>query len=154
VRLPEARSTRAFQIYTNWAYTSEIRADTTANETQKFHDLVELYLLGDLLDDIKLRNRTLRLLNTHIQVGEIFISAVMCQIIWENTPPHSLLRNWAVDVVISTRSVSYYERNRASWPADLTFQIAVKLLRRQGDVCDYAGLGKRVEEYMEADNDA
>jgi hypothetical protein len=62
-------------------------------------DLIELYLLGDVLDDVKLRNKTLRLLNTHICMGGPHLNSNLVNIIWDHTASNSMLRKWAVDAL-------------------------------------------------------
>jgi hypothetical protein len=84
VRLPGARSKCIFQMYMDWSYTNELEIDTFISQEFKkraMNVLVELYLLGDVLDDIIVRNKTLRALNTLACQNKIVPGPTSCRII-------------------------------------------------------------------------
>lgn len=68
VRLTGARSVQAFQTYMDWTYTNELVVENLTTRTRHGdHDyIIELYLLGDILEDVKIRNRSLQLLDREI----------------------------------------------------------------------------------------
>jgi hypothetical protein len=118
-------------------------------------DLIELYLLGDVLDDVKLRNKTLRLLNTHICMGGSHLNSSLVNIIWDHTASNSMLRKRAVDTVVNGLSASDFAAEGASWPADFMLQVAIDFMDQHGEEhADYQGLKDRLEYYVEADDDA
>lgn len=63
MRLPEVRSVWHFQMYMDWAYDKKTAVDnfqSLKTESYMFTDLIELYLLGDVLQDFRLRNKILQ----------------------------------------------------------------------------------------------
>ena len=79
-----------FQKYMDWTYTNEVATMKTVlleNEGYVINDLIELYLLGHALKDIKLRNKTLRLLFMHIKESLITLSPEQCDIVWKKHSP-------------------------------------------------------------------
>jgi hypothetical protein len=164
VRLPEARSKRAFQMYVDWCYNNEPKIDdspASGDKEEVSTELVELYLLGDVLDDIKLRNKILRLLNAQIceDCQELWhLSPSDYNLIWNHTTPNSLFRKWAVDAMVSAMPGTCFEENIALWPTYLSQQLAIKYMNQleglEGYGSDYEGLEKRLKDYMEADTDA
>lgn len=73
----------------DWVYFSEIAGKTTNSRTEL---LINLYLLGDLVDD-KLRNKVVDALQTNAYKARV--SPNPCQIsrIWENTAEGPRLRS-------------------------------------------------------------
>jgi hypothetical protein len=157
VRLPEVQP-KLFQVYIHWAYTETVvlGAATTFSPMGKptCRGLVDLYLLGDVLDDTKLRNKAIQLLS--VQVTEH--SAPSCQTIshiWSKTPTTSILRKWTVDVTIMNLNRVQFAENAESCPADYVFQVATKLLQQT----DHVGRETMKEklaspEYLEPESDA
>jgi hypothetical protein len=104
--------------------------------------LIKLYLLGDFLDDVKLRNKAMTLLMTLKRCP----SSTSIRLIWSNTTNGSLLRDWAMDMVRSKLGAGHFANSIKDYPAEFVQQIAVSL---------YV-LGKfqpDVRVYLEADGD-
>lgn len=102
VRLPEVRSAEHFQMYMDWAYNNGKIIDEPDPSTDIISDLIEIFILGDVLQDVKLRNEILRLLNTLICKAKEHLNELHCHLIWDNTPSNSSLRKWTVDAIISS----------------------------------------------------
>lgn len=50
---------------------------------------------------------------------------------------------------------TYFAERSASWPPDLVLQIAIEFMQRhKDDKANDGGLTKRLETYIEADDDA
>lgn len=151
--------TEIFQKYMDWTYTNEVATMETVlseNEGYVINNLIELYLLGHALKDIKLRNKTLRLLFMHIKESLITLSPEQCDIVWKNTAPNSSLRKVIIDHFATLVSPAVVRKYSAEWPADLALQIALLLMDRyvKEENVDMSALEERVESYMEAENDA
>jgi len=155
VRLPEARSTQAFQKYMDWTYTSDVDLDPTLDLCRKDRLLIDLYLLGDVLDDVKLRKKTLQLLNTALCSDEGFLSTANCNRIWEHTPPDSSLRKWIVDAYVTLCDHEIMATCGTSFSAEFVLQVAIKALEEiKSGGANEAGLNERVKTYMEPEDDA
>lgn len=63
-------------MYMDWTYTNDFVLDNTALVVQGdcIVDLLQLHLLGSVLDDVKLRNKTLLSLNEELKRSRIFLS--------------------------------------------------------------------------------
>lgn len=130
VRLPEVRP-NVFQVYLDWAYTGILAVeDAQTPEVDRGRSsggIIDVYLLGDVLGDVKLRNQAMQLLNTHVSEWKIPSIPSICKI-FENTPANSKLRDWAVDITIMRQSRQRFSQATAYYPAEFLSQIAVKLL--------------------------
>ena len=158
MRLPDARSDAAFQVYMNWAYTNiltdkEAKATTTTSEA--FNNLIEMYLLGDYLDDVKFRNAVFKSLSTYtLQVLDSF-DAIQLHLIWDHTTSDSILRSWAVDVFVSLFSHTYLDKYGTIYPPDFVLQVAKEAMTRAGEHgVDLEELEERALMYLEPDADA
>lgn len=159
VRLPKARSTRAFQIYMDWTYTNELvidNVDRPTAGTRLVDNLIEIYLLGDVLDDVKLRNKALELLNVQCNASDRCPHWTQCTLIWDHTASDSSLRKYLVDRIVTLLSLAEFKRSVANYPADLVQQVATMLMERHEPDSDIAGeeLDERLEDYMEVEDDA
>jgi hypothetical protein len=161
VRLPGARSEVTFRTYIDWIYRSDLVVDEVESEDSEEVDLntkselIELYLLGDVLEDVKLRNKIIHLLNTNINTSDHHLDPHLCELIWDNTTSNSLLRKWTVDSIITNMNSSGFESSSSLWPADLVLQIAIRFMKLHGHgVPDLEGLEERLRDYTEVDDDA
>lgn len=88
VRLPEVKLD-AFQAYLVWVYTGKVVFNRQAPRHQ-LRDTIDLYLLGDVLDDLLLRNTAMRTLVIHIPVWNVIPSVRLVNHIWASTPTDHL----------------------------------------------------------------
>ena len=98
VRLPEVK-VDAFQAYLVWAYTGRVAVNKGAPRDE-LTATVDLYLLGDVLDDPSLRNAAMRSLVTSIPVWNVVPYLELVNHIWASTPTESRLRQVIIDVVV------------------------------------------------------
>jgi hypothetical protein len=148
VRLPEVHSQTLFKRYLSWIRTDTLTVkETTLTEPEpmKMDFLIKLHLLGDYLDDVRLRNVTTRALT---QYG-ICPSIAECNMIFEETPPTSPLRKWTADAIISLADCHTFERLSVLYDLDLTLQIAVVLMRQRPNAGHKRKLSeRRAKEYV------
>ena len=127
MRLPEVK-VEAFESYINWAYSDTLVAKS--NVSLNIDMMVDLYLLGDKLDDIRLRNKTLKALHSYAIIDKLQPSAKNIEDIWHGTPPNSLLRKWAVDIVISRLGRKCFKDNLTAYPSESVQELALKALQQ------------------------
>lgn len=126
VHLPEIRSGKLFRRYLSWV------RDDVANvfpEEEHYNTsvLIRFYLLGDFLDDVRLRNVTIQLLTGY----GICPTIRECNRVFRKTGPNSPLRKWAVDAIISLADGDTFERLSVLYDVDLTLQIATTLMHQR-----------------------
>lgn len=87
---------------------------------------LELYLLSDILDDIRLRNKVLQtlVLNTATTPCPQTMARV-----WEKTPEDSPVRRMLVDRATLRTKRTYLLANLTEYPEDFVQQVALKLLQ-------------------------
>lgn len=146
VRLPDLRAPYMFPVYMDWVYTDDM---TLGKE------LVELYLLGDVLKDVKLRNKALRLFYRHFNVDKTTLTTEQCHTVWEHTASDSSIRKMVVDHIATTMTPASFRECRAELPADLALEITLMFMERyfnQDDGPDTKAFEWRLESYMETAN--
>lgn len=149
-----------FPVYLDWVYTNDITVDKIAfllDGCFIAKELVELYLLGDVLKDVKLRNKALLLLSTHFKKWGLDINFRQFHTIWEHTASDSSIRKMIVDYFVTKESATVLKQHNAELPADFAFQAALMLMDRyakKDEPVDMKALDERVESYMEAETDA
>lgn len=110
--------------------------DRTAKLEDIDHDaydlLVDLYLLGDLLDDIQLRNSTTRTLYNILtdEKSKSLPSTAINDKVWSSTPSGSLLRKLLVDSTITSLEKDEFAKSVATDPPEFVQEIAVALFRK------------------------
>ena len=136
-------------MYLDWVYFSEIASEAAGSLTNGH---IDLYLLGDMLDNRKLRNKMMDTLQdlTHKTLRRLNPQG-MCHI-WENTSEGSMLRKWAVDFIV-LRNREHFAADVSGYPSDLVQQIAVKLMQQTSNISAAAFLA-RSQEYQESDDEA
>ena len=97
VLLPDTEP-RIFEGYLQWLYTSTL----SSSGPSEYHDMVEFYILGDFLDDLKFRNAALdrimsRSLEIHNPPGPSAIGLA-----WEKMLPGSSLRQVITELWLTT----------------------------------------------------
>jgi hypothetical protein len=102
VRLPEVKK-ETFQAYVVWIYAGKVnvnkstKGDVNLADGEEFRETVDLYLLGDVLDDLQLRNNAMRAIVTGLKDWNVQPSCKLINHIWDSTPPGSLLRAMIAD---------------------------------------------------------
>jgi hypothetical protein len=144
VRLPEV-GLDTFQMYTDWVY-----SDTIVPPEPSTTALIKLYLLGDFLDDVRLRNATMRLLVASVHTYKTSPRVVSIKSIWNNTAPNSLLRSWIVDVAARYYDKATFAEHAVTFPAEFVLQVALKLLPVQ-HVGVTGSFLRQVSKYLEVE---
>ena len=148
VRLPEVYSQTLFKRYLSWIRTDTLtvkEATLTEPEPMKMDFLIKLYFLGDYLDDVRLRNVTIRALTKY----GICPSIAECNMIFEETPPTSPLRKWTADAITSLADRHTFERLSVLYDLDLTVQIANMLMHQRPNAEHKRKLSERkAKEYV------
>ena len=104
---------------------------TTLAASDVVDRLIGLYLLGDVLDDVKLRNYTLRLIIAVIKGPRFLLHPMQCHRVWRRTVPNSPLRKYVVDLVVTLSSPEVFRNRSAEYPMDLVLQAAIVLMERR-----------------------
>jgi hypothetical protein len=119
---------KAFESYIDWAYSDTLVAESTVDHTIAM--MIDLYLIGDKLEDIKLRNKILKALHSHATIDLLQPDADDITKIWHSTPPSSLLRKWVLDVAISRLCRESFEDSLTDYPSDFVRELALKALQQ------------------------
>jgi hypothetical protein len=137
VRLPEVKK-ETFQAYVVWIYAGKvnvnksIKGDVKLAAGEEFRETVDLYLLGDVLDDLQLRNAAMRAIVTGLEDWNVQPSCKLINHIWDSTPPGSLLRAMIADYILKRwdSTCSFVKEDvMAQYSKDLLATIAYRLLR-------------------------
>jgi hypothetical protein len=156
VRLPEAEAA-TFKVYSTWIYSGDIEEDActpTSDKRDRFAaqtSLIKLYLLGDTLDDIQLRNRTIRMLSTSVKRLDAIPGISNVDQIWESTVSGSLLRKMIIDLFIWIADHSYFVKSIHRFPASFVQEVAVASLGALGTK-DLDNLAENFQQYTEPEN--
>lgn len=118
-------------------------------------DIIEMYLLGDVFDDVKLRNETLRMLVRNVKTSARFPNPEQCHVVWEHTSSYSSIRKCIVDCLVSLLAPDELQKHAAEFPTDLVLQVAMVLMRRyaETEAVNVKALEKRLETYTEREDD-
>ena len=122
VRQPEGMP-GDFQIYVEWVYNSKISLDTDDVNKQQ-NTLMDLYILGDVLDDYQLRNATLKRLIANTQNG-LRLNSEQLHKVYEFTMAGSPLRKFLVHWVLMTFEHDDIKAHIARNPAEFVQELAV-----------------------------
>jgi hypothetical protein len=130
--------------------------DPTDKSGAEFVETVELYLLGDVLDDLQLRNAAMRTLVKKNKDWMIHPSTRIMTMIWNSTSPGSRLRQMLVDKTIIRFGRDEFEKHSANYPKDFIRAVAVALMKRvPTESCDVfaAGLDRYLEPEVSGEPD-
>jgi hypothetical protein len=129
IRLPEV-SADDFRLYAHWVYNSTI--DVEVEDVEETQDnCLRMYILGDVLDDYRLRNAAMELLIDSL-TSTTQPSPETVWDVYERTPEGSPLRKLLVDWRIGSGEG---ERDKFAvevelYPAEFVQELAVALMRR------------------------
>lgn len=129
LRLPQANA-EAFQAYIVWIYAGKITVNKSTSG-QEFRQTVELYLLGDVLDDLHLRNEAMRTLVEKGREWKFHPPPDLMNRIWDLTAPESQLRKMIVDKTIM-RLDRACTSQVVDYPRGLLQSLTMSLLDRVG----------------------
>lgn len=150
VRLPDVKP-ETFQCYVDWVYGGIFVAEGSGGSPVEMS--TRLYVLGDILDDIRLRNTALKALTSYACVELKHPSVDSICWAWSNTPPHSLFRKWIVDATFFQLRREQFAERISDYPAEMVQLIALESIQRFR-VLESNELRARLMEYVEVEDEA
>jgi hypothetical protein len=147
VRLPEVKP-EVFQQYSNWVYSGTITpcrcVDATESNFRVAEQLmfIDLYLLGDSLDDISLRKAATQASLSHLKAGNGIPPPSALAVVWSLTPPKSLFRKLMVDCTIANCEREALGKRIAAYPQEFVQEVAMAALLK----CKTTTLEKAIGE--------
>jgi hypothetical protein len=134
VRLPTVKA-ETFRTYSSWVYSDGVLditwsepsdASLTSVEDEIFADV---YLLGDKLDDIKLRTEATKMLLGCLRKHSRLLGISAMTRIYESTIRGSLLRKLLVDMSVELQQRENFSAVVADYPPEFVQEVAVAALR-------------------------
>ena len=126
IRLPEI-SIDDFQLYADWVYLSTIGVEDGDDDADEVY--CRMYILGDVLDDYRLRNAAMERLVDGLEcTAQPSLDTVWD--IYERTPKGSPLRKFLVDRWIGRGDHEKFASNVELYPAEFVQELAVALVRK------------------------
>ena len=150
VSLPEVKP-KHFQQYVAWLYSGNYQLQASQTDTAiaigaAIETGLELYILGDVLDDIRFRNKMMEnLANSDLRYFPH--PATLC-VLWERTPPTSLMRKMYVERLIMRADRKVVTALVKEYPTELIQQVVVESLLRIG-VSTPEMFDAKVESFLE-----
>jgi hypothetical protein len=138
VRLPEVKP-EVFQHYFNWIYSGVVHATRITPESDTVDGVAEhelflnLYIHGDTLEDVQLRNLTTQRFCTSLRSGGRLPNYNTCAKTWAATPPGSLFRKQIIDVIIARYcrdDFAVFAENLAGKTSEFLQEFAIAALRK------------------------
>jgi hypothetical protein len=148
VRLPDVDPT-VFQRYVDWVYGDILVSG--GDLQKKLSMLVELHLLADKLDDVKFRNKTIRVLTRCSWASNLCPGVQVITSIWSNTTSSSPLRKWVIDILMLKDSLSTFEKDVTEYPAELVQQMVLWFVQQRSDTSRNE-FQARLPGYLEAED--
>jgi hypothetical protein len=151
--LPEAK-VEAFRQYCKWIYSGAIpasRISHESNDEDKVDEqdlLVGLYLSGDSLDDIQLRNLATQGFRKSLEADNSLPSTPTYVDIWSSTPSGSLFRKQIVDIIVARQTCGTLAKTIAKYPPELVLEIALAAMRKV-PLLDWEEVPADKNEYLE-----
>jgi len=155
VRLPEADAA-IFQVYCNWIYSSELQEPTctapsdTADKNAERESLIKLYLLGDSLDDVALRNQTNVMLFKAMRNQRKLLNTELTRLVWDSTVPKSSMRRMVVDVFVSRHSSAQFAELVSGYPTEFVQEVAVAAMKAR-KTSAWTVVAQRLPQYAETE---
>jgi hypothetical protein len=130
VRQPHV-TVELFRHYCDWIYTGTIPTSRLTPES-KIEDegaekelFADLYLLGDSLDDIQLRNLAIQRFCVCLGGSKSLPSIDLVAHARSSTPPKSLFRKRIVDITVARLSRDRFAETVAEYPLEFVQELAV-----------------------------
>jgi hypothetical protein len=150
IRLPDVKLEH-FQGYLAWLCSGNYQAQASKGDPDDVIDAaldaaVELYLLGDVLDDIRLRNTVMNVLvcNDWVRVP----SRDTLHNVWKRTPPSSPLRKMVVERLVMRSDRVFLAKIVGVYPPELVQEVAVLAVTRIG-ISKEESFTSKLESFLE-----
>lgn len=142
---------KTFQSYVEWLYSGNYQLPACKGDPMDvvlsaLDAAINLYLVGDFLDDVHLRNHIMEALFIH-RLGYL-PHVKMLKNLWARTTPASLLRKIFVEKIVVCGSRETFAMNISKYPAELVQEVALSSLTRLGTK-DAATSSSKLESFLE-----
>lgn len=153
VKLPEVDAS-LFQSYLTWIYCGQLNITCFSNEdinklscqsSRTVAKYLELCFLGDVLDDVHLRNKVLQ---TLVLGADNMLHVQTVQRVWEKTPNNSPVRRMMVDRATLRGQRTHLLENLNKFPEDFVQQVTAALLK-EVPTKDQESFTARLPSYLE-----
>lgn len=133
IKLPAAIP-HAFDIYVHWVYLHQLEL-TVENGVTGIEDLIDAYVLGDVLQDGDFRDRVIDGIMTR-QRGKVDDIRAWVKHVYENTKEKDPLRTFAIDSVVYCRKESWKvsEQQNKDVPEEALWDIIATIHKANGNV--------------------
>lgn len=145
--------TDAFEGYLQWLNTGVITSSFPIGMPSMLY-LAELYILGDFLDDADFRNAVLDDITTFAY--EMWPGLACVQLVWENTPRDSPLRDLILEIwakkptwMVVERLLGQAEEYPGSFMAELFAHLAALERIEEGEACCKNHFLRELREFRE-----
>jgi hypothetical protein len=128
VRLPDVEP-KIFGRYVDWAYGDVFVAEEKGGRAI-IATVIKLYLVGDVLEDVKLRNKAIRALTSYAVIENVSVNCSDINLIWDRTTPTSSLRRWVLENQVLRLNRLHFEQLLEKYPAEYLQQLALKLMQQ------------------------
>lgn len=127
--LPETEP-KVFELFYEWLYSQKLwNKDVKEEDWPKTHDLVKLYIFGDMARVPSLQNRTLKALHQISNLKNEFPYGHM-DFIWKNTSSTSPLRRYFLDQLIWYCEPEIFDEDAELFPSEARQEI-IKAMNRK-----------------------
>lgn len=156
VRLPEVQPD-VFKAYCGWLYSGRCpeplctEDSDTAQQASEINRLIDLHLLGETLDDIQLRNRSITVLFQSMRNQNLVAHHSHVKLVWESTLPHSQLRKMLVHVIVSRLDDKIFAKSVTQYPPEFVQDIAVTFMTAQSMVLPWQKTAERLSQFQEVE---
>ena len=153
VRLPETKA-EAFKEYCKWVYSGVIpntHCTPTSDDKDKIDEknlFISLYLLGDSLEDVQLRNVAIQAFCNGLRAADTLPQSSKYTEIWSSTPSGSRFRKQLVDLVLARYNRDLITETIAEYPPEFTQELALAALRKVPIITWEAAIGDNTK-YLE-----
>jgi hypothetical protein len=153
IRLPDVK-VESFRQYCEWIYTSVIptskctRASELKLKVAEQELFINLYLLGDSLDDVSLRKAATQAIFSHLKAGSGILTPSILANVWSSTPPRSLFRKLLVDCTVGCTDRDSLAKLLESYPPAYIQEVAMAALRKRPTTSFEKSMGNGVQ-YLE-----
>jgi hypothetical protein len=123
IKLPETRA-HDFQMYVSWVYATRMIELKNGDDLVSRKLLFRMYVLGDVLDDLQLRNAALEQLISSTALYTTQPNIEETKYVYENTPSGSALRGFLVEYRIGRGCREDFAKDVAKYPIEFIQEFA------------------------------
>jgi hypothetical protein len=107
-----------------------ITPTSKATEISSEHNLfLSLYVVGDSLEDVQLRNLPNQRVRTNLKVGDKLPDNNVYAAIWSSKPYGFRFRKQLVDIVVAKSSRNSFAKDLAGKPAEFVQEVAIAAMQ-------------------------